>query len=105
MRNNGQHAGAEGASANHIDLPHTWATGLSGRLWLRAQPVDATPAILIDLLTSKSNTDWAFLLELRGFGQQAAELWLEQSYADVGKKTTADMHAMLRCLESPAGGR
>ena len=54
---------------------------------------------------SKSNTDWAFLLELRGFGRQAAELWLEQSYADVGKKTTADMHAMLRCLESPAGGR
>jgi NTE family protein len=49
---------------------------------------------------SKSNTDWNFLLELRGFGRQAAKKWLRTNLADVGGKTTADMHRMLRCLES-----
>ena len=49
---------------------------------------------------SKSNTDWKFLLELRDFGRQAAKRWLKTSLDDVGRKTTADMHRMLRCLES-----
>jgi NTE family protein len=49
---------------------------------------------------SKSNTDWNFLLELRDWGQQAAKQWLKTKFDDVGKKTTADMHRMLRCLES-----
>ena len=49
---------------------------------------------------SKSNTDWNFLLELRDYGRQAAKKWLRTSLADVGRKTTADMHRMLRCLES-----
>ena len=50
---------------------------------------------------SKSNTDWNFLLELRDFGRQAAKRWLKTSFDNVGRKTTADMHRMLRCLESP----
>jgi NTE family protein len=49
---------------------------------------------------SKSNTDWSFLLELRDFGRQASKRWLRTSFDDVGRKTTADMHRMLRCLES-----
>ena len=49
---------------------------------------------------SKSNTDWNFLLELRDLGRQAAKRWLRTSLNDVGRKTTADMHRMLRCLES-----
>lgn len=49
---------------------------------------------------SKSNTDWSFLLELRGYGHAAAERWLQTSYDDVGRRTTADMHAALRCLQS-----
>ena len=49
---------------------------------------------------SKSNTDWDFLLELRDWGRAAAKRWLKTSFGDVGKKTTADMHSMLRCLES-----
>jgi NTE family protein len=49
---------------------------------------------------SKSNTDWPFLLELRDFGRHAAERWLRASFDEVGRKSTADMHAMLRCLES-----
>lgn len=49
---------------------------------------------------SKSNTDWGFLLELRGYGREAAQRWLQTDYGCVGMRTTADMHAMLRCLES-----
>jgi NTE family protein len=48
---------------------------------------------------SKSKTDWFFLLELRDFGRAAAERWLEECLGDVGARTTANMHAMLRCLE------
>jgi NTE family protein len=49
---------------------------------------------------SKSNTDWKFLLELRDLGRRAAHRWLKTSFHDVGRKSTADMHRMLRCLES-----
>ena len=49
---------------------------------------------------SKSNTDWAFLLELRDFGRHAAERWLRTSFDAVGRRSTADLHALLRCLES-----
>jgi len=49
---------------------------------------------------SKSDTDWPFLLELRNWGREAAERWLATSFEAVGRDTTADMHAMLRCLES-----
>jgi NTE family protein len=50
--------------------------------------------------SSKSNTDWSFLLELRDVGSRAAERWLSSSFAFVGRKTTADMHSALRCLET-----
>src|SRR4051812_22253881 len=49
---------------------------------------------------SKSNTDWAFLLELRDFGREAAERWLTTSFDAIGRKSTVDLHALLRCLES-----
>ncbi len=49
---------------------------------------------------SKSDTDWNFLLGLRDFGRDAAERWLATSFADVGRKATADTRALLRCLES-----
>jgi NTE family protein len=49
---------------------------------------------------SKGNTDWEFLLELRDLGRRAAKRWLRTHFAHVGRKTTADMHRMLRCLES-----
>ena len=49
---------------------------------------------------SKSNTDWSFLVELRDLGRAAAKRWLQTCLDDVGRKTTADMHRMMRCLES-----
>jgi NTE family protein len=49
---------------------------------------------------SKSRTDWPFLIQLRDFGREAAAHWLERCLEDVGTKTTANMHAMLHCLET-----
>jgi NTE family protein len=50
--------------------------------------------------TSKTNTDWRFLVELRDFGRAAAGRWLDGCFDRVGRDTTADMRLMLRCLES-----
>ena len=50
--------------------------------------------------TSKFDTDWAFLLQLRDYGRAAARRWLETCFNLVGTRSTVDMHAMLRCLES-----
>jgi NTE family protein len=50
--------------------------------------------------TSKFDTDWAFLLKLRDYGRAAAQRWLETCLGLLGRRSTADMHAMLRCLES-----
>jgi NTE family protein len=49
---------------------------------------------------SKGNTDWDFLIGLRDIGRHAAKRWLKASFDDVGRKTTADMHRMLSCLET-----
>lgn len=51
-------------------------------------------------LASKGNTDWAFLSGLRDLGRRAAARWLRTSLGKVGRRTTADMHRMLRCLQS-----
>ncbi len=43
---------------------------------------------------SKLSADWAFLLELKEAGRQAAEAWLEANVAHIGKKTTAPIEQM-----------
>ena len=50
---------------------------------------------------SKTDTDWPFLLELRDFGRRAAEGWLSTSLESVGRKSTADIPAILSRLTSP----
>ena len=67
---------------------------------IRLHEIKDEPALAGLGHASKSNTDWDFLLELRNFGRQAAKRWLSTSFDHVGRKTTADMHRMLRCLES-----
>ncbi len=44
--------------------------------------------------SSKMNAEWAFLTHLRDLGMQTAQRWLEQNYADVGKRSTVDLRAM-----------
>lgn len=51
--------------------------------------------------SSKSNTDWGFLVGLRDIGREAALHWLRTCLGSVGRKTTADMQRVLRCLKSP----
>jgi NTE family protein len=67
---------------------------------IRLHEIKDEPALAGLGHASKSNTDWDFLLALRDFGRQAAKRWLRTDFDHVGRKTTADMHRMLRCLES-----
>jgi NTE family protein len=41
--------------------------------------------------SSKMNTSWEFLLELKEKGRQIAQQWLETDYAEVGLKSTFDV--------------
>jgi NTE family protein len=67
---------------------------------IRLHEIKDEPALARLGHASKSNTDWDFLLALRDFGRQAAKRWLRTDFDHVGRKTTADMRRMLRCLES-----
>lgn len=67
---------------------------------IRLHEIKDEPALARLGHASKSNTDWDFLLALRSLGRQAAKRWLGTDLDHVGRKTTADMHRMLRCLES-----
>jgi NTE family protein len=49
---------------------------------------------------SKSDTDWAFLTELREIGRHAADRWLDAHFDDIGRAATADVREILRCVES-----
>ena len=44
-------------------------------------------------LASKMDTEWSFLEALKDKGRQAASLWLDTCFADVGSKTTIDLQA------------
>ena len=50
--------------------------------------------------TSKFDTDWPFLVQLRDYGRAAAQRWLETCFDRLGTRSTADIRGMLRCLES-----
>ncbi len=48
---------------------------------------------LDDLSTdSKFNTEWSFLLDLKGRGRRAADAWLEHGLENVGVRSSADLH-------------
>ena len=44
-------------------------------------------------LASKYDTDWGFLCDLRDRGREAAGAWLDAHFADVGERSTVDLHA------------
>ena len=44
-------------------------------------------------VSSKLNTNWRFLTELRDQGRKAASSWLEASYERIGKESTIDLKA------------
>ena len=43
-------------------------------------------------LESKFNTEWGFLLDLKARGRKAADAWLSKGLADVGVRSSADLH-------------
>jgi NTE family protein len=48
---------------------------------------------LDDLSTeSKFNTEWSFLLDLKGRGRKAADAWLAQGLPSVGVRSSGDLH-------------
>ena len=68
----------------------------------RQAPTEEYKADRVSLTAaSKTDTDWPFLLELRDFGRRAAEGWLSTSLESVGRKSTADIPAILSRLTSP----
>ncbi|HWZ72307.1 MAG TPA: patatin-like phospholipase family protein [Casimicrobiaceae bacterium] len=67
---------------------------------IRLHEIKDEPALAKLGHASKSDTDWDFLLMLRDFGRQAAKRWLRTDFDNVGRKQTADMNRVLRCLES-----
>lgn len=42
-------------------------------------------------VSSKLNSDWEFLLHLKGLGRERTTAWLEARFADLGERTTADI--------------
>ncbi len=46
--------------------------------------------------SSKLNAEWAFLTHLFEIGREAAARWLEESYDDIGKRSTVDVRSMFR---------
>jgi NTE family protein len=44
-------------------------------------------------LSSKFNTEWTFLNDLKARGRKAAEAWLDQCFAEVGVRSSVDIRA------------
>ena len=77
---------------------------LIGDGWLKDEYRDQLKYVLIHSLraddalgdlsaASKLCTDWSFLQTLRDRGRDAARVWLELHFDDVGKRQTVDLHA------------
>lgn len=44
--------------------------------------------------SSKMNVEWDFLSMLRDMGRETATRWLDKNFADIGARSTVDLHAM-----------
>jgi NTE family protein len=45
--------------------------------------------------SSKFNTEWSFFLHLRDVGREAADAFLKQHYAALGKRSSLDIRKQL----------
>jgi NTE family protein len=63
---------------------------------IRMHRIDADAAFKDLSASSKINAEWAFLEYLRDLGRTAAEDWLEESFDQVGKKSTLDLSEELQ---------
>jgi len=88
-----------------------FVTKLIEQGWLKEQYQDKLKHVLIhsiradaamsDLgVSSKLNTDWGFLCELRDRGRDAAAAWLQTNFEHLGERSTVDLQSEF--LASPA---
>ncbi|MBY0292246.1 MAG: hypothetical protein K2W92_03045 [Alphaproteobacteria bacterium] len=58
--------------------------------------------------SSKYNTDWTFLCELKDVGREAAHQWINENFSNLGKQATMDLTKWrmetpsTTCLEFPS---
>lgn len=58
---------------------------------------------MLDLsVSSKFNSEWAFLVYLRDAGREAASAWLEAHFDDIGKRSTVDLSGLFEESLRPA---
>ena len=53
-------------------------------------------------VSSKLNSEWAFLVYLRDFGRATAAEWLDAHYDDIGKRSTLDLRGLFEESLRPA---
>ncbi len=60
---------------------------------LLVHPVRADDMMKDYSITSKFDTDWAFLTDLRDKGRAGMKIWIEEHYANIGHRPSVDLHA------------
>ena len=93
-----------------------FVTKLIEQGWLKEQYQDKLKHVLIHSIradaamselgvSSKLNTDWGFLCELRDRGRDAASVWLEANFEHLGERSTVDLQSeFLAPALSPSAG-
>ncbi|EEA04561.1 Patatin [Burkholderia sp. H160] len=59
---------------------------------MRIHSIRSDAAMSALSVSSKYNADWGFLSELRDNGRREADAWLIQHYADIGQRSSIDIH-------------
>lgn len=68
-----------------------------GALWARMRIHRVSGDVMLDLgYSSKLNAEWSFLIMLRDQGRMVAQNFLDQHGADLGRRSTLDIDALLQ---------
>ena len=59
---------------------------------LLVHPIRADDMMKEYSLTSKFDTDWDFLTDLRDKGREGMKIWLEEHFDNIGRVSSVDLH-------------
>ena len=59
---------------------------------VRVHMIEATDVMVPLGRSSKLNTDWGFISDMRDFGAQTTKDWLKKNYNWIGTRSTVDIH-------------
>lgn len=59
---------------------------------VRVHMIEATDVMVPLGRSSKLNTDWGFISDMRDFGAETAKNWLKKNYTWIGTRSTTDIH-------------